>query len=226
MLRVRLVRLATLGTVLGALAATAPPALADRVFSPRFAANDSGDIVMAANTLLSCPSGDERMPGGPGGRGGRQAGQQPMGDGVRRRRLRFLDVQLEPRGRGSARRREHSVRGSVLGREDDAGNARVPCQRPRPQEPRAVRHPDERRLCHRNRGSRRRERRRPRRPARTRRSGTSPSSCARAAPVATRWPTCRPARGSAATRAGRSWWPTTPQRAAPQHDGLRRLGDR
>jgi hypothetical protein len=39
------------------LALTAPPASADRAFTPRFSVNDTGDIVMAANTLLSCQSG-------------------------------------------------------------------------------------------------------------------------------------------------------------------------
>jgi uncharacterized repeat protein (TIGR01451 family) len=36
------------------LAFAAPTASADRAFTPRFATNDTGDIVMAANTLLSC----------------------------------------------------------------------------------------------------------------------------------------------------------------------------
>jgi uncharacterized repeat protein (TIGR01451 family) len=52
--RSRLVGLATLGTLVVALAMAAPLAWADRAFSPRFASNDTGDIVMAANTLLSC----------------------------------------------------------------------------------------------------------------------------------------------------------------------------
>ncbi len=37
-----------------ALLITAATAHADRAFTPRFKANDTGDIVMAANTLLSC----------------------------------------------------------------------------------------------------------------------------------------------------------------------------
>jgi uncharacterized repeat protein (TIGR01451 family) len=55
--RSRLAGLATLGTVVVALATAAPLAWADRAFSPRFATNDTGDIVMAANTLLSCQEG-------------------------------------------------------------------------------------------------------------------------------------------------------------------------
>ena len=34
----------------------ATPALADRAFTPRFSTNDTGNITMAANTLLTCPT--------------------------------------------------------------------------------------------------------------------------------------------------------------------------
>jgi hypothetical protein len=50
-------RVIALGLVAALAVLAAPPASADRAFTPRFSVNDSGDIVMAANTLLSCPSG-------------------------------------------------------------------------------------------------------------------------------------------------------------------------
>ena len=52
--------------VLGLLAA-ATPAHADRAFTPRYSANETGDITMAANTLLTCPASDARC--GPAQRG-------------------------------------------------------------------------------------------------------------------------------------------------------------
>ncbi len=36
--------------------AFASSALADREFSPRFSANDTGDVALAADTLLTCPA--------------------------------------------------------------------------------------------------------------------------------------------------------------------------
>jgi hypothetical protein len=38
------------------VAALAPPALAERVFTPRFSANDTGQIAIIGNTLMTCPT--------------------------------------------------------------------------------------------------------------------------------------------------------------------------
>jgi hypothetical protein len=48
---------AVLTIVTATLVFAAPPASADRTFKKRFSDNKSGDIVMAANTLLSCLEG-------------------------------------------------------------------------------------------------------------------------------------------------------------------------
>jgi uncharacterized repeat protein (TIGR01451 family) len=59
--------------------------LADRVFTPRFAANDSGDIVMAANTLLSCQEGAAGCADARAGRTGAKLGNNSWD-------MRFVDV--------------------------------------------------------------------------------------------------------------------------------------
>ncbi len=46
--------------VLAGLLVTAAAAQADREFTPRFSANDTGDITFAANTLMTCPASDSR----------------------------------------------------------------------------------------------------------------------------------------------------------------------
>lgn len=45
-----------LACLLLAVGIAAPAASADRAFSPRYSTNDQGDITMAANTLMTCPS--------------------------------------------------------------------------------------------------------------------------------------------------------------------------
>ena len=56
-----------MAVVLGALVG-ASAAHADRAFAPRFSANDTGAIAMAANTLLTCPASDAKC--GPAQKGG------------------------------------------------------------------------------------------------------------------------------------------------------------
>ena len=85
MLRARLVRLATFGLAIGALAAAARAAHADRAFTPRFAANDTGDIVMAANTLLSCQDGATGCADARAGKPGSKEGNNSWD-------MRFVDV--------------------------------------------------------------------------------------------------------------------------------------
>jgi uncharacterized repeat protein (TIGR01451 family) len=81
-----LVRLAAVWTALvAALASAAPSALADRAFTPRFKANDSGDIVMAANTLLSCASGASGCADARAGRSGAKLGNNSWN-------MEFVDV--------------------------------------------------------------------------------------------------------------------------------------
>ena len=45
----------------------APAGAADRAFSTRFSANDTGNITIAANTLLTCPAGDAACAGAQAG---------------------------------------------------------------------------------------------------------------------------------------------------------------
>jgi uncharacterized repeat protein (TIGR01451 family) len=80
---VRLAVLASLGTM--AVAIAAPAAWADRAFSPRFATNDTGDIVMAANTLLSCQEGAAGCADARAGRTGAKLGNNSWD-------MRFVDV--------------------------------------------------------------------------------------------------------------------------------------
>jgi uncharacterized repeat protein (TIGR01451 family) len=78
-------RLAGLAIVAAFVALAAPPAWADRAFSPRFKANDSGDIVMAANTLLSCASGASGCADARAGRSGAKLGNNSWN-------MEFVDV--------------------------------------------------------------------------------------------------------------------------------------
>lgn len=71
--------------VLGALVG-ASAARADRALAPRFSANDTGAIAMAANTLLTCPASDPKC--GPAQQGGSAANNSfAMG---------FVDVDADP----------------------------------------------------------------------------------------------------------------------------------
>ncbi len=47
--------LAVLGLLLVSLLALPSAASADREFTPRFSANVPGDVIMASNTLMTCP---------------------------------------------------------------------------------------------------------------------------------------------------------------------------
>jgi uncharacterized repeat protein (TIGR01451 family) len=67
------------------MALAAPTAWADRAFTPRFKANDSGDIVMAANTLLSCASGASGCADARAGRSGAKLGNNSWN-------MEFVDV--------------------------------------------------------------------------------------------------------------------------------------
>jgi len=86
MRRAGLVKLAAFWTVLAtALAVAAPPAFADRNFAPRFATNDTGDVVMAANTLLSCQQGASGCAEARAGRTGAKLGNNSWD-------MQFVDV--------------------------------------------------------------------------------------------------------------------------------------
>jgi uncharacterized repeat protein (TIGR01451 family) len=88
MQRAGFVRLAVLGSVAAALAAAAPPAVADGAFSPRFAANETGGIVMAANTLLSCEVGASGCPEARAGAAGAKVGNNQW-------EMAFVDVDID-----------------------------------------------------------------------------------------------------------------------------------
>ena len=77
-------RAAWLLVLIGVLAPT-QSAHADRPFTPRFAANDTGDIVMAANTLLSCQDGAAGCAAARAGTTGAKLGNNSWD-------MRFVDV--------------------------------------------------------------------------------------------------------------------------------------
>ena len=79
-----------------ALLITAATAHADRAFTPRFKANDTGDIVMAANTLLSCLDGAAGCADARAGKPGSKEGNNSWD-------MRFVDVNSDPATFNSSR---------------------------------------------------------------------------------------------------------------------------
>ena len=150
-------RAASLLALAGALA-LAPSAHADRAFTPRFKANDTGDIVMAANTLLSCQDGAETVCADA------RAGKTGATVGNNSWNMHFVDVDSDPATFNSSRAdivlpADASIlfAGLYWGANTTAGGA-TPRPSPRSggarrqqKEHRSVRHADER-LRHGDRG--------------------------------------------------------------------------
>jgi uncharacterized repeat protein (TIGR01451 family) len=80
--------IAAMAAVLAA-AVAAVPAQADREFAPRFAANDTGNVLVAANTVLSCPANLAGCPDARAGARGAKLGNNSW-DMVR------VDVDADP----------------------------------------------------------------------------------------------------------------------------------
>ena len=177
-------------------------ASADRSFTTRFSANDTGDITFVANTLMTCPESHALLAGARRhGDADHQPAEQRLRDDLRRRRLRLVDVRLLDLGHEPAGREHGALRRPLLGRRLQRQRLERRSELVQPQQGR-VQGARRQRLPQRHRVRPRRLERRA--AGATRRSPTSPRSSRRPATAPTRSATSRPARAPTTTPAGRS----------------------